>query len=223
MSVNMEILQIYETTVISKSSDHELAVVVIPGRSLPQDIPVETVLQELRIKKHASTSPSTIARDLAVILSPRLSDQNAFQILRETVVAPITQQKPSPEFQPSEDDVSFAEYVSFKPVIPVEESPLSLDSLANLARVGGVTIGAYVGFVAFGSSPPLLMISVPTGMIICGAAYAVGQALQEGLKERILSWLKGEKCEEPKKTRRTKQGREPEEGGPTSASKSQIQ
>jgi hypothetical protein len=46
MSVDMEILQIYETTVVSKSSDHDMAAVVIPGRSLPQNIPVKTVLQE---------------------------------------------------------------------------------------------------------------------------------------------------------------------------------
>ena len=116
---------------------------------------------------------------------------------------------PSPQFQPSPDDVRFAEQVSFDRVIPIEESPLSQESLAKLATTAsGVGIGAFVGFVAFGSSP-LLLITVPAGMIICGAAYAVGQALQEGFKERILSWIKGGKEEETKKTRRTKQVRQP--------------
>jgi hypothetical protein len=202
----VKMLQTYETTVMSKDSEHAMHVVVVPNGSLPSNITVETTLQKLGIKKHGSTSPSNLARDLAVLLSPRLPEQNAFKILAETAGPPTAHSQPSREFQPSEEDVRFAEYASFERVIPVEQSLLSQESLAKIVRLSGVSIGAYVGFVSFGSSPPLLMISVPIGMIICGAAHAVGQALEEGLRDRILSWLKGKKGETTKGDRRKKQG-----------------
>lgn len=50
----------------------------------------------------------------------------------------------------------------------------------------GVAIGASVGVVAGQACHLLLFISVLTGMILCGAAMAVAQAPEQGLKYRLL-------------------------------------
>jgi hypothetical protein len=51
--------------------------------------------------------------------------------------------------------------------------------------------------VAFGTGP-LLFITVPAGMVIFGAAKGIGKALEEGLYERLVTWLRGEKVPEKK-------------------------
>src|SRR5262249_29369501 len=102
-------------------------------------------------------------------------------------------------------DLRFAEKVSFEPLIPFEGSPLTSESLAKLATTAtGAGFGAFVGFVAFGSGP-LLLITVPAGMVICGAAKGIAQALEDGLRDRLLRWIKGEKEPTSKKERSKKQ------------------
>jgi hypothetical protein len=197
--VNM--LQTYETSILSDDSDHAIHVVVVPKRSLPLsgDFPLETVFQELELTKLAPTDPSNLARHLAVLFSSQLPNHELPQTLASAAMAT------NPQFQPSPDDIRFAEFVSFERLIPIEESPLSQESLAKLATTAsGVGIGAFIGFVAFGSSP-FLLITVPVGMIICGAARGVGQALEEGLRDRLVRWLKGEKAERPRPPRRRRQ------------------
>jgi len=218
--VNM--LQTYETSVMSKESPHAMHVIVVPSSSLPSLpatpplalFPTEVVLQELGLVALATTNPSNLARHLAVLFSPQVPDYELFQTLSVAAMAP------SAQFQPSPDDIRFAECVSFERVIPIEQSPLIQESLAKLATTAsGVGIGAYIGFVAFGQSP-LLLITVPAGIIICGAARGIGQALEEGLRDRILGWIKGENVETRKNGPRRKrevhrqQGTPPPAGGP---------
>jgi hypothetical protein len=57
-----------------------------------------------------------------------------------------------------------------------------------VVKASGMGIGAYVGFVAAGSGP-LLLITVPAGMIICGAAAGIGKAIEDGLYQRILKMM----------------------------------
>lgn len=78
---------------------------------------------------------------------------------------------------------------AFGRLIPFQESPLDLHSLADLAiKATGVGLGAYVGFVASGGTP-LILITVPAGMILCGAAAGFGRALEEGLRTRLLGLM----------------------------------
>jgi hypothetical protein len=78
---------------------------------------------------------------------------------------------------------------AFSKLIPFQESPIDLHSLAELAvKATGVGLGAYAGFVASGGTP-LVLITVPAGMILCGAAAGFGRALEEGLRTRILSLM----------------------------------
>jgi hypothetical protein len=97
----------------------------------------------------------------------------------------------------------------FSRMIPFQESPLDLHSLAELTvKATGVGIGAYAGFVASGGTP-LVLITVPLGMVLVGAAAGLGRALEEGLRKRILS-LMGVPDSQNKKAQR-KEGAKREE------------
>jgi hypothetical protein len=180
------ILQTYETTIMSRDSEHVMQVLVVPKASMPP-LPVETVLKELKLGKLAITDPSNLAHHLAVLFSPELPQTDLLQAMTTAVMAP------SESYQPSKDDVRFAELMSFERLIPFEESPLELESLAKLATTAsGAGLGAYIGFVVFGASP-LLFIAVPAGIVLCCAARGVGQGLEEGLRDKVREWLQGKK------------------------------
>src|SRR5438046_2514509 len=106
---------------MSDTSDHAMHVVVAPKRSLPlsSNSSTETIFHELQLTKLAPTDPSNLARHLAVLLSSSVSTHDLPQALASAAMST------SPQFQPSRDDVRFAEFVSFERVIPIEQSPLS--------------------------------------------------------------------------------------------------
>jgi hypothetical protein len=84
---------------------------------------------------------------------------------------------------------SFRQALLFENVIVVEQSPPDLQSFTHLVtHATGVAVGAYVG--ASVASGPLLFITVPAGMIVMGAASGIGKALEAGLREAILKWLR---------------------------------
>jgi len=77
--------------------------------------------------------------------------------------------------------------------IVIEQSPPDLTSLANFLRnATGVAIGAYMGVdTATSIGIPLLMfVTVPFGMLIVGTAAGVGTALELGLRDKVLGFLK---------------------------------
>lgn len=75
------------------------------------------------------------------------------------------------------------------PVIPSRHSPLLETSLKDIILQGsGVSIGATVGFLV-GWGTPLLFITVPAGMFICGSAAALAKALEKGLYKKALAWM----------------------------------
>lgn len=85
---------------------------------------------------------------------------------------------------------TFVENMAFSRLIPIWTNPLDLRSLATVLTTGsGVAIGAWAGVVASGGSP-LILITVPVGMVIGGAAAGVGRALESGLQERLGAWLR---------------------------------
>jgi hypothetical protein len=82
--------------------------------------------------------------------------------------------------------------------IVVEHSPPSLESFGKLFGAGGaVAVGAYIGTSV--SSGSLLFVTVPFGMIIVGAAAGISTALEAGLREKILEWLRRKKKKTPPK------------------------
>jgi len=80
----------------------------------------------------------------------------------------------------------FRDYVLREPVVPVRSSPLSLAALAALAGKAGA--GVAIGF-ATGGPTPLLMITVPAGIVFVLVATGAGRGLSDGLRYRIRRWF----------------------------------
>jgi hypothetical protein len=77
-------------------------------------------------------------------------------------------------------------------LIPVRQSPITGESLAELlAKGSGPAVGGLMGSLV-GSDSWLLFLTVPAGMIVGGAAYGVATALQQGLHQKILGWIVGD-------------------------------
>jgi hypothetical protein len=80
--------------------------------------------------------------------------------------------------------LGFAEYVSYSDVIPFEESPLKGKSLMSIAGSAGVTIGL---IAAHGT--PLVILTVPLGILLCTAAAELGPELGKKLPKLMgLPW-----------------------------------
>jgi hypothetical protein len=75
--------------------------------------------------------------------------------------------------------------------IVIEHSPPTLTSLAAfLKNASGVAIGAFIGISAGIGSPMLMFITVPFGMLIVGTASGIGNALEQGLRDKLLEILR---------------------------------
>lgn len=68
---------------------------------------------------------------------------------------------------------------------PIECSRLG-GRVSDLAAAGG-GIGAAVG--AYATGDPLVLLAVPAGIVACGAAHGVADALRIGLRARLLRLL----------------------------------
>lgn len=80
----------------------------------------------------------------------------------------------------------FAQYLAYSPVVPFESSPLGPKALSDLAAAGG-GIGAAVG--AYATGDLLLLLVVPAGIVVCGAAHGLADALRIGLRAKLLQLM----------------------------------
>jgi len=79
-----------------------------------------------------------------------------------------------------------AEILRTEAIVIAKSPPIQTDFLSLVKGGSGAAIGAYVGWAAGQATPPLLLITVPAGLIICAAAMALAQALEQGLGPKIL-------------------------------------
>lgn len=76
--------------------------------------------------------------------------------------------------------------------IVVQNSPPVLTSLKDLlASSNGVAIGGFIGGAASLENLPLMLLTVPLGMVVVSASVGVSQALQHGLRERTAALIAG--------------------------------
>lgn len=180
----MKALKIYESTILADNSEHAAHMIVLPFRS---PLGTEWILSELEMSRIVDVKRATnLAPSLAVLFSSGVPSADR----RDRLI--YTNSFGARDFRVAytDYDLEFAEIIAFEPVIPFEASPLQLHVLATLVtKASGVAIGAFAGFVAVGPSP-FLLVTVPAGMIICGAAKPVAEALESGLRDKLQRFLK---------------------------------
>jgi hypothetical protein len=183
----MKPLKMYESTILTDISSHAAHLVVLPSASVmnSEAIALDDLLAELGMRKIAAVRAANLAQTLAILLSPAAEGDKVESALVLAASAQV-------EAEYARSDLQFAEIVAFDPIVPIEQSMLSAGILANLVKASGVTIGAFAGFVAVGPSP-LLFVTIPAGMIICGAAKPLAEALESGLREKLQDYLKGKR------------------------------
>jgi hypothetical protein len=175
--------QIYETELEHPEVDHAVRFLTIPAKSVADREVLnepERLLEELELRPigeplRASDTPYAIAS----ILLREDAEQalEHFYLVRDHLPAFMTDH---PQV------LEFAEYASFASIVPFEQSPLAGEALANLLASGsGAGIGAGIGVMVAGGPTPLLFITVPAGIIICGSAKGIADGLAEGLRYRV--------------------------------------
>lgn len=190
----MRMLQIFETTIFSDSSEHAIRALVVPKRSFEGSdlvVDAEGIVAALGLQKLTlpTITASSLGPAFAVLSSPTVPQTELTAHLMATLQAPVSVPVIMPAAVTSLDK-DFAEQAAFDNFIPFEMSPISLESIGKLVvSATGAGIGAYAGFVLAGSSP-LLLVTIPAGMIICGAAKGIADALEQGLREKLLRFLR---------------------------------
>jgi len=75
--------------------------------------------------------------------------------------------------------------------VVIERSPPSVDLLKNLVRSSpSVAIGSFIGAGSAHGNYPLMMLTVPLGIIVVGSAIGVSQGLRRGLNKSIERYVK---------------------------------
>jgi hypothetical protein len=180
------VAQIYETTIADIASDLSAHFVTVPARSLGggsylfegSDRPLES-LGLLRI---ADAPFGGVARSLAACL---VSD-DVEEFLRKFDQGFEEETKHSSVRLPR--SFVFAEYLTFARVIPFEQPPLSADSLGNILTAQGHGEAGYMYHEA--SNTPVLAVAIPGGIVICGSAPGMTRALDSGLRQRLIEFVK---------------------------------
>jgi hypothetical protein len=172
-------IQIYETTVFNREARVQaFSFVTVPSRSFPRGEvpPVHDVADALSVL-FMHDGPRAFRRNLRPWGLPFLIDgllgrRDSFRFYFD----------PDTPFGEKQGPSRFAEYLAFEAVIPFESSPLSSKALATL--VGGTTsAGAALGYAATGD--PIVLVTVPAGIVVAGVAIGLGAGAATGIAEGV--------------------------------------
>lgn len=186
----------YETYLVDDELGPDLALrfVTIPARSLGQSHKMLR-MQHFQVGFRPTSNPLTL-NEVANILELRISYEVTTPLELPSVLLYTLQNPPIliDEFVeleselPQDDPVfSLVTKAAAEPFVAVENSPLEAQSLISIVSrysLGGGT-GAVAGLVTTGSGW-VLLISVPAGIILCGAAQGIAAALDQGLRHHLL-------------------------------------
>jgi hypothetical protein len=214
----VELVQLYQTTISARAHGYAFRFLTVPSKSLTgaiqhDDPPARIVLKEaLGIADLQLVQPSRLSYAIAGMLLADEHPEEVEEAQARAVSDRILQQTTAPEkmIVPSADMFEFAEQLAFTRVIPFEESPLALVSLAekaaSIAR-GPIPSSAFIGVLAAGMTP-ILLITVPAGVILCGTPAAFARAI-DGQMPNILQHLCGVS---PIRTQNAETPHDPSEG-----------
>lgn len=176
--------QSYETTIHNRDDGQAFMFLTVPARSTRESgvSDITTVQRQLglRDRPHGRRMTGSIqpwalpfAIDIALGRDERSFYEPWGPFLIEEHLRGNRPGGPSP----------FAQYLAYAPLVPFESSPLGAKALSDLAATGG-GIGAAVG--AYATGDPLPLLAVPAGIVVCGAAHGLGDALRIGLRAKLL-------------------------------------
>jgi hypothetical protein len=180
----MDPVQIYETTIYNRDRRGEhFSFATVPARSIQGgEVPsVDTLAQTLGVL-FMRESPRAFRRNLRpwglpFLIDGALGRRRSFHIYFD----------PDTPFGEKEGPSPFAEYLAFEAVVPFESSPLGSKALATLVGATA-SAGAGLGYAANGD--PIVLITVPAGIVVAGVALGIGAGAATGLAEGIRHQLR---------------------------------
>ncbi len=175
----MDPVQVYETTIYDREVPGQaLTFLTLPARSLrqPEPPPVEDVARELGVLL-MDESPRAFRRNvrpwgLPFLIDGALGRRFPFRFYFD----------PDVPFGEKDGPSRFAEYLAFEAIVPWESSPLGSKALATLITSTGAA-GAALGYGATGE--PIVLLTVPAGIVIVGTALGLGAGAATGLAEGV--------------------------------------
>ena len=172
-------VQVYETTVYNRERPGQaFSFVTVPARSLPNHkVPTVAYVARTLSVVFMNDGPRAFRRNLRpwglpFLLDGALGRRDSFHFYFD----------PDTPFGEKQGPSRFAEYLAFEAIVPFESSPLGAKALATLVGTTG-TAGAALGYAATGD--PIVLITVPAGIVLAGAAIGVGGGAAVGLAEGI--------------------------------------
>ncbi|MGA8937741.1 MAG: hypothetical protein WB439_01125, partial [Acidobacteriaceae bacterium] len=181
--------QMFATQISSERGEHVFEYLVYPAE--PARL---RVVEEGKREPVTHLGPNPTVTELAAELQA-WSSENAQP-------APITGEDPASfirfvsqilsadTVEPNTDVEPFARYLVRAELLPFRSSPLLGESVANLFQrfSPGTGIGAVLGYY-LSPHAPLVLLTVPGGMLVGGTVYGVASALERGLHERVLKLI----------------------------------
>lgn len=190
----MDATQLYETVIVNRDLDSgetrgpsAVQIMTIPARSLANgEVPPANVLANdlgagFELRTDWSGFDPSQTWGLPFLLDAVLGNYPEFPWVLEV---------PTPgrgARRQGETPTQFAQHLAFAPIVPFENSPLAPKSLAEILVAAGTSAGGAVGVLNTGE--PLVVLAVPAGIIIIGAARGISDGLRIGLRSKVLKWM----------------------------------
>jgi hypothetical protein len=167
--------QIYSTVLFDRYQPQSLSLYCAPARCFPNDVVPQ--LSDITTALEPGSPPARQIDPwhLPALLTYLLPDGDVFPSAPTLLIDQWIQGTPL-AIDPYK--LGFAQYVAYVAPIPVEESPLKGKSLMAIAAAAGVQIGLIAG--QYG---PLVIITVPLGIVLCTAAMEFGPTLGKRLAQ----------------------------------------
>lgn len=194
----MKIAQIYDTTIYDCESGWAARAIIVPRRSFANPTMLDQprqLVRELELENIRTVAVGELTQTVVEVLEgsgPEVGPRKGLE----------SQSYPSHRMLPN----AFAEYLVSARIIPFEQSPLSAETIGSIAAASGVGTGAAVALLVAAGASPFLLLLVPAGMIVMGAAAGIAKGLEKGLQKRVEDLVKGEKSKPPKPPKSFRKG-----------------
>lgn len=190
----MDVAQFYQATVGDRDSGFAVQILAVSSRyvSLDKNLPGLSDRLGLRTVFMMEGGEESLESAIEAILVARTpSEARRFLLGLDGYPGRITDQVALREWR--YEARTFARHVATADIIPLETSALDVRSLLEILRHTAVQrpdipVGAAVGLVAAGYSP-LVLLTVPLGIILVGAAIDSNKPGRRGLVQRLRSFI----------------------------------